>query len=135
LMEIGNVYFGFRFPQPCVSVSPQELLEYMFRTGTFGTATDADRTAGRIVDDTVQAETSSGRKYATYLRLLFPSWKTWTFWKPYLSDRPWMLPVEWCKRMVRFLRGETSSGSLDEIEKSYVLAENRLTLLKKYGVL
>lgn len=135
LICIGNEYLGFNFSQFATFVSPQDLLEDMFRAGTFGIATETDHTAGRIIADVVQTNSKRKNKYTSYMRLLFPSWKTWTPWKPYLSDKPWMLPIEWVKRVVRYLRGETSTSNLNDIDKSYELAENRLALLKKYGVI
>lgn len=134
LLYIGNEYLGFQFNQSRVSISPQDLLDDMLRAGTFGNTIGTDRTASRFVSYTVKSGSKSGNKIAAYLRLLFPSWKTWTSWKPYLSDKPWMLPREWVKRIVRYLQGKTSTSNLSEIDKSYEIAENRLALLKKYGV-
>ncbi|MCD7812342.1 MAG: nucleotidyltransferase family protein [Ruminococcus sp.] len=134
LMYIGNEYLDFQFIQSRVSISPQDLLDDMFRAGTFGNTTATDRTASRIVSGTIKSSSTSRNKHLSYLRLLFPSWKTWTSWKPYLSDKPWLLPVEWVKRIIRYLRGETSSSNLTEIDKSYELATDRLALLRKYGV-
>lgn len=135
LISIGNEYLGFHLAQKAESVSPQELLDDMFRTGTFGNTTATDRTAERIVSDAVQKDGKDKGKLTSCFRLLFPSWKTWMSWKPYLSDKPWLLPVEWVKRVVRYFRRETSTSNLNEIDKSYEVAKDRLALLKKYGVM
>ncbi|MCD7847483.1 MAG: nucleotidyltransferase family protein [Oscillospiraceae bacterium] len=134
LLSIGNEYLGFQLARNTEPVSPHELLDDMFRAGTFGNTTATDCTAGRIVSDTIQKDRRSTNKFTSYMRLLFPSWKTWISWKPYLSDKPWLLPVEWIKRVIRYLRGETSTSNLNEIDESYGKAVDRLELLKKYGI-
>lgn len=135
LVEIGNRYLGFTLLQRYIPVCSDELLEDMFRRGTFGNSSNADRTAGRIVADTVQKGKGSESKLKSYFRLLFPSWKTWCAWRPYLKDRPWMVVPEWFWRIGRYIRGETSSSNMADLDKSYKIAEERMTLLGKYGVL
>ncbi|MCD8074213.1 MAG: nucleotidyltransferase family protein [Lachnospiraceae bacterium] len=148
LVEIGDRYLGFtqiqRYNSVCrlETVCPDELLEDMFRRGTFGNSSNADRTAGRIVADTVQkgksgktGKNGSESKLKSYFRLLFPSWKTWCAWRPYLKDRPWMVVCEWFWRIGRYIRGETSSSNMTDLDKSYKIAEERMILLGKYGVL
>ncbi len=136
LVELGNEYLGFSLPQRYVPVCPADLLHDMFRMGIFGNSTGADRTAGRMVEDTVQEECANKRgKAASYFRLLFPSWKTWCAWRPYLKDKPWMVVPEWCSRIGRYLRGETSTSDVKGLDKSYRIAAERIALLKKYGVL
>jgi len=135
LVSIGNEYLGFNLTQKTELVSPHELLDDMLRAGTFGNTTATDCTAGRIVSDTIQKDGRGKNRFTSYMRLIFPSWKTWTSWKPYLSDKPWLLPGEWVKRIVRYLRGETSTSNLNEIDESYEKAVDRLALLKKYGII
>lgn len=134
LVELGNMYLGFSLAQRYASVCPAELLDDMFRMGIFGNSTGVDCTAGRMVADTVQKNGKTGRT-TTYFRLLFPSWKTWYSWKPYLKDRPWMIVPEWFHRIGSYLRGETSTSDMTGLNKSYQIAEERIELLRKYGVL
>lgn len=135
LVEIGNRYMGFDLPQRFEPVCPDDLLEDMFYRVTFGNSSNADRTAGRMVADTVQKGKSGESRLKSYFRLLFPSWKTWCAWKPYLKDRPWMVVCEWFQRIGRYLKGETSSRNIADLDKSYKIAEERMELLEKYGVL
>lgn len=135
LMEIGNNYLGFSLPQKYTPVCPDELLDDMFHMGTFGNSSGADRTAGRMVADTVQSGKINDGKMTSYFRLLFPSYKTWCAWKPYLADKPWMVVPEWCRRIGRYMRGETSTSDIRGLDRSYTIAEERMKLLEKYGVL
>lgn len=145
LIILGNTYLGFDLPCDKKPTAKDELLEDMLRMGTFGNTTKKDRAAAQFTVDAVQrvkengghaadGGNASGGKIKGMTRRLFPSWKTWTSWKPYLADKPWFLPVEWCKRVGRYLRGETDNGNLSEISESYAVAEHRVELLSKYKV-
>ncbi len=135
LLEIGNRYLAFSLPQQGKITCPDELLGDMFRMGTFGNTTNIDSTAGRIVADMVQKGKRGENKLVSYIWLLFPSWKTWFAWKPYLKDRPWMVVPEWFCRIGRFFRGETSASDMEDLNESYQIASERAQLLEKYGVL
>lgn len=139
LINIGNTYLGFSFKEQYQTVCPERLLNDMFQMGTFGNTTRTDRTAGIITADAVrrasQQKDNQRNKAKFYYRMIFPSWETWIGWKPYLADKPLMLPIEWVKRICRYIRGETSSRNLNEIDESYKISNGRVELLKEYGVL
>lgn len=138
MVALGNEYLGFSLPEQGSLTCPEELLEDMLRMGTFGNSTKVDTTAWTLVGNAVQ-EADNGEKkneqngrMKSILRYLFPSWRTWKTWRPYLKDKPWMLPVEWRRRVGRYLRKETPTHNLSEINESYDIAEQRLKLLRKY---
>lgn len=139
MVALGNKYLGFNLPEKNESTCPEELLDDMLRMGTFGNSTKADTTAWTMVGSAVQEandgkDSKSGR-VKSEIRYLFPSWRTWKTWRPYLKDKPWMLPIEWIKRAGRYLRKETPTHNLSEINESYSIAERRLKLLRKYKVI
>ncbi len=137
LLILGNQYLGFSLPIYEDGTIPDELMDDMLRMGTFGNSSKNDSTAGRITSMAVEKE---NKKYGNMkhnrltdmVRLLFPSWQFWVSWKPYLKDKPWMLPVEWMRRMVKYLRRGKPASDLME---SYRVADRRLELMKKYGVI
>ncbi|MCD7859022.1 MAG: nucleotidyltransferase family protein [Firmicutes bacterium] len=141
MVSIGNKYLGFDLPERYTTTCPDELLEDMLRMGIFGNSTKADTTAWTMVGNAVQGADGAEKKAArggrvrSIFRYLFPSWRTWKVWRPYLKDKPWMLPAEWCKRVGRYLRKETPTHNLSEINESYAIAEHRLELLRKYKVM
>jgi len=142
LVILGNKYLGFTLPEKETGTSPDELLDDMFHMGTFGNTNTADRVAAVITADVVQkvsdrnkVDCSKSSKLCSMFRGLFPSWQTWISKKPYLKDKPWMLPVEWVKRLVHFLRGQTDMSSMKEIGGGCEIADRRIELLKKYKVL
>ncbi|MCD8007050.1 MAG: nucleotidyltransferase family protein [Oscillospiraceae bacterium] len=135
IFEIGNRYLGFKLIQRYDPVCPEELLGDMYSVGTFGNGSRTYLAARRIVEDTVQEGKGNKSRLGSYFRRLFPAWKSWCAWRPYLKDKPWMVVPEWFKRVGRYLRHETSMGNISEINESYEIAEHRLELLKKYGVI
>ncbi len=136
LVSIGNQYLGFELPLRGQVNTPEELLDDMFRMGTFGNTTTADHVAALFTSDAVQkGSISKQNKFSRMLQRLFPSWQSWTAWYPYLTDKPWMVVPEWFKRLIRYLRGQADMGSMKEINEGYSIAERRLELLKKYGVI
>ncbi len=142
LIYLGNTYLGFKIRQREETVCPDALLEDMFCMGIFGNSTSADQTAGSILKIMIEKCTTNKTEKKSiihqgtaYLGLLFPSWEMWKTWKPYLSDKPWMIVVEWTKRVIRYLRGETIVRDFQGLEKSYEIASERLELLKKYGIM
>ena len=140
LIRIGNEYLGFNLPEISESTCPDELLEDMLRMGTFGNTTTEDAAAGGFTSRAVQQSQAHGTgkkmgKFKATLRLLFPSWQTWKSRKPFLEDKPYLLPVEWIKRVIRYLKGETTVKNLSGMSESYEISSHRLELLKKYDAI
>lgn len=129
LLILRNKYLGFSLPVDGARAIPDELLEDMLCMGTFGNSDKKDSTAGRITNMAVEKSDGNHKRFREMLRLLFSSWQFWVSWKPYLQDKPWLLPIEWIKRVVKYLkRGKPAS----DLVKSYKIADRRLALMKKY---
>ncbi|MCD8107080.1 MAG: nucleotidyltransferase family protein [Oscillospiraceae bacterium] len=134
IVILGNRYLGFQLQLriKCAGTSPEELLEDMLHMGTFGNSSKNDSTAGRITSITVAGNSKGHNRIKDMLRLLFPPLQVWMSWKPYLKDKPWMLPIEWGKRLLKYLR---KGNLMADLAESRAIAERRLELLKKYGVI
>lgn len=131
LIAVGNKYLGFNLSIDELSnlISPDELLEDMLRMGTFGVGSQVDADASRFTEAAVEGKSSN--KVADTFHLIFPSWNQWKGFKPYLVDKPWMLPVEWCRRVGRYLRKKDRVN----FSESRKVADQRIELMKKYGVI
>ncbi len=134
MIVIGNEYLGFQIPALKTPVSPDALLDDMLQVGIFGNSTKENAASGAFMNIAVGGKPVQNDyriKSVDMFHLLFPSWRTWLTLRPYLADRPWMLPVEWCKRVGRYLKKK------DKVDytQSWNIAERRLELLKKYGVI
>lgn len=131
LIAVGNKYLGFNL---CIeglnsSTSPDELLDDMLRMGAFGIGSQVDVDASRFTKATIEGKSNS--KIADTLHLVFPSWDQWKGFHPYLVDKPWMLPVEWCKRVGRYLKKRDRVN----FSESRKVADRRIELIKKYKVI
>ncbi len=131
LIAVGNKYLGFNLSveglnQPTL---PDELLEDMLRMGIFGVGSQVDADASRFTEAAIEGKSSN--KIADTFHLLFPSWNQWKGFKPYLVDKPYMLPVEWCRRVGRYLKKRNNVN----FSESRKIADRRIELMKKYGMI
>ncbi|MCD7784463.1 MAG: nucleotidyltransferase family protein [Oscillospiraceae bacterium] len=131
LIAVGNEYLGFDLKIEGLDspISPDELLEDMLRMGTFGNGSQVDSDASRFTEVAIEGKCSN--KLADTFHLVFPSWSQWKGFKPYLVDKPWMLPVEWFKRVGRYLKKKDKV----DFSESRKIADRRIELMKKYKVI
>ncbi|MCD8013269.1 MAG: nucleotidyltransferase family protein [Lachnospiraceae bacterium] len=130
LIAMGNQYLGFALQQEKEAVCPETLVDDMMQTGLFGIVNENASETARYTHMAIVNGGSS--KFGAVWHMIFPSWKMWTSWRPYLKEKPWMLPVEWVKRVGRYLR---SGKKVSVMTESYDAASSRIALLKKYGVI
>lgn len=130
LIAMGNQYLGFGLQQEKEVVCPETLVDDMLQTGLFGSVSENASETARYTQMAIVNGGSS--KIGAVWHMIFPSWKMWTSWRPYLKEKPWMLPVEWVKRVGRYLR---SGKKVSAMTESYDAASGRIALLKKYGVI
>lgn len=130
LQAIGRRYLGFESPVMVETCSPEELLEDMLEVGAFGKQDVAGTLAGRITLSTIDQKTGRIR---TFLRAGFPSLEFMIVGAPHLKEKPWMLPLEWAKRWIRFIKKSRKyDGNL--MKDSMEMSQKRKALLEKYGL-
>ena len=130
LQAIGRRYLGFESPVMFETCSPEELLEDMLEVGVFGKQDVAGTLAGRITLSTIDQKTGRIR---TFLRAGFPSLEFMMVGAPHLKEKPWMLPLEWAKRWIRFIKKSRKyDGNL--MKDSMEMSQKRKALLEKYGL-
>lgn len=129
LIAMGNQYLGFDLQQEKELVCPETLMDDMLQTGLFGSVSKEASETARYTHMAIVS--GGGGKVSVVWRMIFPSWKMWTSWRPYLKEKPWMLPIEWVKRVGRYLR---SGKKVSVMTESYDAASGRIALLKKYKI-
>ncbi|MCD8118092.1 MAG: nucleotidyltransferase family protein [Lachnospiraceae bacterium] len=131
LIAMGNMYLGFDLSIDGLDIltSPDELLEDMLRMGTFGISSQVNVDASRFTKTAIERKGSN--KIVDTVHLIFPSWNQWKGFKPYLVNKPWMLPVEWCKRVGRYWKKRDKVN----FSESRKIADHRIELMKKYKVI
>lgn len=134
LFRIGWKYFGFsleqsRYPLQWQAIYVDEtfLLEDILQAGVYGSA-DKDR----LHSSSLTLHAVSNQKQGTsgsIFKTLFPSARDMEGKYPYLKDKPMLLPIAWTDRILKY--SKSTANPSDSIR----IANNRIQLLKKYGVL
>lgn len=136
LFRIGWKYLGFdleqsRYPLQwqAIYVDEQPLLEDILASGVYGSADENRLHSSSLTLHAVSAQ-KQGKTGATgLLKTVFPSAKELESRYPYLKNKPLLLPVAWTDRLVKYGR------SSNKASESVRIGNERIELLKKYGVL
>lgn len=124
ILYIGKNYLGLTKEEPEFTCCPDALLQDMMYAGVFGKDGKMDHVAARV---NLGAQDSSHR----LLKALFPSKEILVGGRPYLAEKPWLLPVVWMERWIKFLRyagKDVWHISREILDKSSV----RMDMIKKY---
>lgn len=135
LFDIGVKYLGYR-PMwwPCPVESESLLLDLM-EAGVYGGSSMSRKHSSTITQNAVIA-TKQGRKKTPHLvRTIFPSRKNMVGGYPYLEKYPFLLPMAWSGRIWGYLKEIHKNKGDNNPQESINIGNNRLNLLKKYGIL
>ncbi len=134
--EIAREYLGigFELPEFWISrIDVEPLLRDSFCGGIYGT-NDATRLhASTVTLNTVKAA-RNGKKSSVFASI-FPEREYLVRRYPYLRKHPWLLPVAWGERIVRYIREKQGKGRENSTVESIKLAKERVELLRFYDVI
>lgn len=136
MVHIGNMYLGFQMKAPLEPRCPEELLENMIESGTFGTRNEAEKMAANAMRQVsgVHSKDKTGNAVVMVGRIIFPSMEYMKFQAPFLEKKPWMLPIAWVKRWMKFLgRSKKEDGIL--AFEGMKASQRRMKMLKKYDLM
>lgn len=133
LIYIGNKYLGFSFSISKSPNCPELLLQDIMHRGAFGNGTQILRTSGHMALSAGTRKKKNNR-FMMFVRAVFPNKQKLLTTNPELERFPWLLPVCWLKRWIKFIKkNKLQSGNL--VFKSIDLGMERIELLKNYDVL
>lgn len=137
VLAIGEKHLNFDPERACCAERWLELradeapmLEDLLSAGVFGSASASRLHSAAMTLDAVAADRRGKPGRASLKSSLFPSAKKLEGRYPYLKDRPWLLPVAWCQRIVKYGK-EQGSGGVETVR----IGKERVELLRKYGVI
>ncbi len=135
IMYIGNKYMGFDHRPFCSENCPEDMLNDMMQSGVFGIETQEQRTAINMTQAAISGgKASSIGRLKTLFRTIFPSRRQMIDVHPELLEKPYLTPVRWVQRWIRFLKHNKVAGR-SLAAKSMEISNRRIKLLKKYKVI
>lgn len=141
LFRIGSKYLAFdeekaHYPQ-CfreIVVDESAMLQDLLSAGIYGGATLSRKHSSNMTLEAVSADKKGKRPAGSVLGSLFPPAKKLEGRYPYLAKHPWMLPVAWADRILKY-RKETKTTSGSDALEAVRIGNERVELLRKYGVI
>lgn len=137
---IGEKYLGLDREASCTppellpdSLEERPLLADMLVGGVYGDSSRSRKHSSNMTLDAVAAENQGQKRGAGVLGSIFPKAEKLEGRYPYLKDHPWLLPVAWTDRIIRYA-GELKK-SPDSAAAAVAIGNQRLNLLRQYGVI
>lgn len=140
LFKIGTKYLDFDSERACltdewmsIDIDEELLLEDLLEAGVYGDSDLSRKHSSNITLGAVEADKKGKKAKGGVIKSVFPSAKDLSGRYPYLSKKPYLLPVAWTDRILKYRR-ETSSMSNNDAAQSLKIGNKRVELLKKYGI-
>lgn len=142
LFDIGFKYLGFsREKSGCpdiwseIAVDSGEMLDDMLSAGVYGSAETERLHSANITLNAILDGREGKDAKVSVLRTVFLSREKMTNRYTYLNKYPFLLPVAWADRIIKYAL-ETGSGKVgNKAAKSVEIGRQRVDLLKKYKII
>lgn len=142
LFQIGEKYLTFQPETACYPVQWKEreidgtaMLEDLLDSGVFG-ATSMSRKHSSNMTLHAVSDWKQGKKGGIGLfKTIFPSARHLAVRYPYLKEKPYLLPVAWADRIVKYRREMAAGSSGNNATQSIRIGNKRIKLLKQYGII
>lgn len=141
LFKIGKNYLTFDFERACypkswqeIEIDEQAMLMDLLQSGIYGSSTMSRSHSAQI---TLEAASSvkAGRNPANaVIAAAFPTAKELEGRFPYLKDKPYLLPVAWTSRILKYQKEIKMMNNNSAVE-AIRIGNERVALLKKYGII
>ena len=140
LFRIGENYLTFdpekaHFPKEWkkIAVDEEPMLMDLLDSGIYGDSSMSRKHSSNMTLSAVSANKQGKKQSHGVLRTLFPPAKSLEGRFPYLQKRPYLLPVAWVDRILRY-RKETQRISNDDAVESIKIGNQRTELLRYYKI-
>ncbi len=140
LFKIGERYFGFEPDAAYLSkawrsieTDEEMLLEDLLEAGIYGDSDLSRKHSSNMTLSAVTADKKGKKAKGGVMKSVFPSAKALSGRYPYLNEKPYLLPVAWTDRLLKY-RKETASTANSDISESLKIGGRRVELLKEYKI-
>lgn len=141
LFQIGEKYLtfdkgkaGYSKEWQEISVDETAMLEDLLAGGIYGGAQMSRKHSSNITLQAVSAQKQGKKQKNLVLKTVLPSAKDLQGRYPYLKKRPYLLPLAWVSRILRY-RKETKNMSNNQAAEAVKIGNQRIELLKQYGII
>ena len=134
LFAIGERHLGIPAALPeswQTDVDEEPMLEDLLSSGIYGKTSPERQHSANITLNAVVRRKQGKDEGGGVLKSLFPGTSSLESRYPYLKKYPALLPVAWVSRICRF----AAKGGSDGAKKTVQLGNERVELLKQYGIL
>ena len=141
LFKIGKNYLTFDFVKACypkqwqdIDIDEEELLIELLHSGIYGGSTMSRRHSAKMTLEAA-ASVKNGKKVKnTVLSAALPPAKDLEGRFPYLKEKPYLLPLAWTSRILKYQK-ETKIMDNNSAAETIKIGNERIQLLKKYGII
>lgn len=141
LLKIGEKHLVFDPAQACLPACWQEIevyempmLEDLLDSGIYGNATMSRKHSSNITLDAMTAQNKGKKARTSVAGALFPSAKKLEGRYPWLKKHPYLLPVAWTDRIIKYGK-ETRSSSNSDAADAMRIGKERIDLMREYDIL
>lgn len=142
LFRIGEKYLTFRPDDACypeqwcaLEVDERPMLEDLLGSGVFGSSSMSRKHSANMTLQAVSSEKKGETSGNTVLRTIFPPARELSGRYTYLKERPYLLPVAWVDRIVKYSQETAKNTSGNNAAESIRIGNERIELLKQYGII
>lgn len=141
LLEIGRKHLCFdpdRAAYPAcwrqLQVDEGAMLEDLLDSGVYGDASMSRKHSSTMTLNAVAAEKQGKKAKPNVMKSIFPPASALEGRYPYLQTKPYLLPVAWVSRILKY-RKETSQSDNNDAAESLKIGSQRVELLRQYGII
>ena len=141
LFFIGKNYLNFDIEKSGYSQEWREmevdeinLLKELLGSGIYGGSSMSRRHSSNMTLEAVAAQRKGEKSAKPIMKTLFPPVKNMEGRYQYLKKRPYLLPVAWSERLIKYHK-ELDSRKDNHAMEAVRIGNQRIELLKEYGIL
>lgn len=141
LFAIGEKYLTFDADKACwpgswreIQVDESAMLDDLLDSGIYGDSNMSRKHSSNITLNAVSAEKQGKKAGNSALKSVFLPAKSLEGRFPYLKEHPYLLPVAWTSRLLKYHK-ETSRTSGNDAAESIRIGNERIELMKQYGII
>ena len=141
LFKIGKKYLTFDFAKACYSkqwqeieIDEEELLLELLQSGIYGGSSMSRRHSAKMTLEAAASMKKGKKRGNTVLSMVFPPAKTLESRYTYLKERPYLLPLAWTSRILKYQK-ETKTIANNSVAETIKIGNERIELLKRYGII